>query len=93
MANMSYQLGISYPPLMVTARVGAWGRTEAGTQQYFLKRFGHRQEVVAVGTQAVQPDNAGVCGLDGLKNQGLGHGCSIYVRALSISARSGGASG
>ncbi|MNP34990.1 hypothetical protein D3C76_1283020 [compost metagenome] len=28
MANMSYQLGISYPPLMVTARLGAWGKTK-----------------------------------------------------------------
>ncbi|MCY1174111.1 hypothetical protein D9M73_142980 [compost metagenome] len=63
------------------------GQNKAGAQQGFLQGFGHWQEVVAIGTQAVQPDNAGVCGLDGFKNQGVGHGCSKSVRALSLSAR------
>ncbi|MNI46532.1 hypothetical protein D3C73_1010000 [compost metagenome] len=66
---------------------------EARGQQVFLQRFGHRQEVVAVSAEAVEPDDAGICGLDGFKNQGLGHGCSNFVRALSLSARAEGASG
>src|SRR5690606_20494168 len=63
------------------------GQHEARAQQALLQHFGHWLEVVAVGTEAVQPDNAGIGSLRWLDDQGVGHvglrlkACTGLVRA------------
>ena len=53
---MSYQARIAMPPLIVTGRTGACGNTNrTGTLEPELRH--DRLEVVAVGSQAVQPEH------------------------------------
>ena len=56
------------------------GQDETAIGQTLLQGLGHRQEVVTVGAQAVQPDDTGVGSMCGLKDQGFVHRGSAVVR-------------
>ncbi|MNN38738.1 hypothetical protein D3C81_1527460 [compost metagenome] len=70
---------------------GRLGQHEAGAQQGFLQGLGHRQEVVAVGAQAVQPDHTRIGSFYRFKNHWIAHDCSRKGRALYLRAKDSGA--
>ena len=60
-ATMSYQARMAYPPLSVTGRTGACGKTKRSAALARAHQLRHdRLEVMAVGAQPVQPDHGGL---------------------------------
>ncbi|GBH12508.1 UDP-N-acetylglucosamine enolpyruvyl transferase [Pseudomonas syringae pv. actinidiae] len=62
------------------------GQDETGSGQRPLQRLGNRQKVITVGTQPMQPDDAGIDCAGRLDDQRFAHDCSICVHLLVKSA-------
>ena len=57
--SMSYHARIFAPPLIVTARIGACGKTNLRPARPVAELRHDRLEIVAVGAEAMQPDHRG----------------------------------